>query len=81
MTQLAEAGFDNPVLRHAAVAGSARDGAPALGPPDLPGDWRLVRECEDESYQWPKRRDVVREDDHNMMLDHALIQSRRRYRA
>jgi hypothetical protein len=57
LTQLAEAGFDNPIIRHAAEAGSARDAAPVLGTLDLPGDWRLVREREDESYQWPKRRD------------------------
>jgi hypothetical protein len=57
LTQLAEAGFDNPIIRHAAEAGSARIAAPAHGKPDLPGDWRLVREREDESYQWPKRRD------------------------
>ena len=57
LTQLAEAGFDNPVISHAAEAGSGRITAPALGPSDLPGDWRLVREREGESYQWPKRRD------------------------
>jgi hypothetical protein len=57
LTQLAEAGFDNPVISHAAEAGSGRVTAPALGPSDLPGDWRLVREREGESYQWPKRRD------------------------
>jgi len=58
LTQLAEAGFENPVIRHAADAGSAPLAAPAHGmPSDLPGDWRLVREREAESYQWPKRRD------------------------
>jgi hypothetical protein len=58
LTQLAEAGFDNPIIRHAAEAGSAGNAASAPGTPsDLPGDWRLVREREDESYQWPKRRD------------------------
>ena len=57
LTQLAEAGFDNPVISHSAEAGSGRITAPALGPSDLPGDWRLVREREGESYQWPKRRD------------------------
>lgn len=58
LTQLAEAGFDNPIIKHAAEDASigatpARVDAPA----DLPGDWRVVREREDESYQWPKRRD------------------------
>jgi hypothetical protein len=57
LTQLAEAGFDNPIIGHAAEAGSPGNAAPARGTPDLPGDWRLVREREDESYQWPKRRD------------------------
>lgn len=58
LTQLAEAGFDNPIIRHAAGTGSAGNAAPTHGTPaDLPGDWRLVREREDESYQWPKRRD------------------------
>jgi hypothetical protein len=59
LTQLAEAGFDNPVIRHVAeadnVPGSA---APARARPvDLPTDWQLVREREAESYQWPKRTD------------------------
>jgi hypothetical protein len=58
LTQLAEAGFDNPIIRHAAEAASAGLAAPAHGTPaDLPGDWRVVRERENESYQWPKRRD------------------------
>jgi hypothetical protein len=57
LTQLAEAGFDNPIIRHAAETDSARKAAPAHGTSDLPGDWRLVREREDESYHWPKRRD------------------------
>jgi hypothetical protein len=59
LTQLAEAGFDDPLIRHIAGAGAA-DGAAAparRGPLDLPGGWRLVREREAESYQWPKRRD------------------------
>jgi len=57
LTQLAEAGFDNPLIEH--VAGDASAGAAAVRgtPADLPGDWRVVREREDESYQWPKRRD------------------------
>jgi hypothetical protein len=58
LTQLAEAGFDNPIIRHAAEVASAGAAAPARATPtDLPGDWRVVREREDESYQWPKRRD------------------------
>jgi hypothetical protein len=59
LTQLAEAGFDNPLIRHVADAGAAARAPAAIdrGPLDLPGDWRLVREREAESYQWPKRRD------------------------
>ena len=58
LTQLAEAGFDNPRIEHAAEAGSAGAAAPARdSPADLPGDWRVVREREDEAYHWPKRRD------------------------
>ena len=59
LTQLAEAGFDNPVIRHVADADTV-PGASApvrLGSADLPSDWRLVREREAESYQWPKRTD------------------------
>jgi hypothetical protein len=59
LTQLAEAGFDNPLIRHIADEGAA-DGPVARahrGPFDLPGAWRLVREREAESYQWPKGRD------------------------
>jgi hypothetical protein len=57
MTQLAEAGFENTVIRHSTQA------TPGTQPPtrpsavDLAADWRIVRELEGESYQWPKRRD------------------------
>jgi hypothetical protein len=58
LTQLAEAGFDNPIIKHAgADASTGATSARANAPADLPGDWRVVREREDESYQWPKRRD------------------------
>ena len=59
LTQLAEAGFDNPIIDHV-DGGDASDKAAALpraGPLDLPGDWRQVREREGESYRWPKGRD------------------------
>jgi hypothetical protein len=59
LTQLAEAGFDRPIIEpvgaHGAHVGAAA--APRGGPADLPGDWRVVREREAESYRWPKRRD------------------------
>jgi hypothetical protein len=59
LTQLSEAGFDNPVIRPAgADRGSAEAAVPARsGPADLPEDWRLVRERDGESYRWPKRLD------------------------
>jgi len=59
LTQLAEAGFDNPVIRHVTEADTV-PGTPAHvrpGPMDLPTDWRLIRKREAESYQWPKGRD------------------------
>ena len=54
LTQLAEAGFDNPIIRH--DASDARTENPSARA-DLPGDWKLVREREGESYRWPKRHD------------------------
>ena len=59
LTQLAQAGFDNPIIRarrrrwHRCRGGGAARGGPA----GSPEDWRLVREREGESYRWPKRRD------------------------
>ena len=60
LTQLAQAGFDNPVINHVGADGASDEaGAPArAGPLDLPEDWRVVREREGESYQWPKGRDL-----------------------
>jgi hypothetical protein len=59
LTRLAEAGFDNPTIKHVdddgvsdAAAGPARGGHL-----DLPEDWRLVRDREGESYRWPNGRD------------------------
>ena len=58
LTQLAEAGFDNPIIRHAASDAATSALASARGGSvELPGDWRLVREREGESYRWPKRHD------------------------
>jgi hypothetical protein len=59
LTQLSNAGFDNPIIRP--VRGD--DPSPTAvasaggGPADLPADWRLVRERKGESYRWPKGRD------------------------
>jgi len=62
LTRLAEAGFDNPSIKHVDADG-AFDAAAALarrGPLDLPEDWRLVQERERESYRWPNGRDRYR---------------------
>jgi hypothetical protein len=59
LTSLAEAGFDNPTIKHVG-AGGAPDRAAAsvrASPLDLTEDWRLVREREGESYRWPNGRD------------------------
>ncbi|HEX5857499.1 MAG TPA: hypothetical protein VFY91_05260 [Microbacterium sp.] len=60
LAQLSEAGFATPIIRHAGADGpSEESGAPArVVLPDLPDDWRLLREREGESYRWPKRRDA-----------------------
>ena len=59
LTRLSEAGFDNPVIRSRRRRWRRRQGGAAGSrrPPDLPEDWRLVRERDGESYRWPKRRD------------------------
>jgi hypothetical protein len=59
LTQLLQAGFDNPIITPVGADGaSAKAAARARGGPgDLPADWRLVREREGESYRWPKRHD------------------------
>jgi hypothetical protein len=59
LTQLAEAGFEGPIIKH--VGADAPAGTAALTArgdrADLPEDWRLVQEREGESYRWPKGRD------------------------
>jgi hypothetical protein len=60
LARLAEAGFARPIITYVG-AGGPSDGVAAAarpGPPDLPEEWRLVREREGESYRWPKRRDL-----------------------
>ena len=59
LTQLARAGFRNPIIKPVDADPAVDDeAAPARGPSaDLAEDWRLVREREDESYQWPEERD------------------------
>jgi hypothetical protein len=58
LIQLAQAGFHHPVVRPIDTDGAPGD-APAAQEwnADLAEDWRLVREREDESYQWPDKRE------------------------
>jgi hypothetical protein len=58
LSRLAEAGFDNPAIKHVEADGAPDRAAASRGRPlDLPEDWRLVREREGESYRWPDGRD------------------------
>jgi hypothetical protein len=59
LTHLAQAGFQNPIIKPVTGDRPARRGAaPARGrAADLPDDWSLVREREGQSYQWPHERD------------------------
>lgn len=60
LTSLAEAGFENPVIKPALTrSGSRKAAASSRGRKvDLPDDWALVRERKGESYQWPEERDL-----------------------
>jgi hypothetical protein len=58
--QLAEAGFESPIIKALSADGAAeRAGVRARRrtAADLPDDWRLVRKREEESYRWPNGRD------------------------
>jgi hypothetical protein len=60
LTQLSQAGFDSPVIKLVGAEGLS-DKAGALArrqAADLPGDWRMVRQREGESYRWPNGRDL-----------------------
>lgn len=60
LTQLSQAGFESPVIKLVG-SGGASDKADALArrqAADLPGDWRVVRQREGESYRWPSGRDL-----------------------
>ena len=59
LNHLAEAGFENPVIKPARTrTGSRKAAASARGrKADLPEDWSLVRARKGESYQWPEERD------------------------
>ena len=56
LTHLAEAGFENPLIKPARTrAGTRKSARPRTV--DLPEDWAVVRERTGESYQWPEERD------------------------
>jgi hypothetical protein len=59
LIQLAQAGFNNPTIKPVGADGvPGKAAAPAPGPKaDLAEGWRLVREREGESYQWPEERE------------------------
>jgi hypothetical protein len=59
LTQLSRAGFDSPLITSLGGDG-ASDTAGALArgrSPDLPDDWRVIRERDGEAYRWPSGRD------------------------
>jgi hypothetical protein len=59
LIQLAHAGFHTPIIRAVDADGVPGEGAAAARgrSADLAEDWSLVREREDESYQWPDKRE------------------------
>jgi hypothetical protein len=59
LIQLAHAGFPSPILKPVGADGAASAAAaPAHGSKvDLAEDWRVLREREGDSYQWPEERE------------------------
>jgi hypothetical protein len=57
LLQLAQAGFHSPIIKPVGADGAGDAAAPARPKADLAEDWRLVREREGESYQWPEERE------------------------
>lgn len=59
LTALAQAGFSNPIIKSVGfeAASGKVTAAARQRTADLAEDWRLVREREGESYQWPAGRD------------------------
>ena len=59
LIQLAQAGFHNPIIEPVGADGTSGRTAAAAAErtADLPEDWRLVREREGQSYQWPGQRE------------------------
>jgi hypothetical protein len=59
LLQLAQAGFHNPTIRPVDADGAPgeRVAAARARNTDLAEDWRLLREREGQSYQWPEERE------------------------
>ena len=59
LIQLAQAGFQNPIIKPVDADGAPGEkAAPAREPKaDLAEGWRLVQEREGQSYQWPDKRE------------------------
>jgi hypothetical protein len=58
LTHLAQAGFENPVIKPVGAHAASVKRGPGRGRTvDLPEDWSLVRERKGEAYQWPEGRD------------------------
>jgi hypothetical protein len=57
LLQLAQAGFHSPSIEPVGADGAGEASAPARPKADLADGWRLVREREGESYQWPDERE------------------------
>jgi hypothetical protein len=59
LTRLAQAGFDDTLIRPMAAAGASgeADALVSQAQGDLPDTWRVVQEREGESYRWPNDRD------------------------
>jgi hypothetical protein len=59
LIQLAQAGFHNPIIRpvEADAVPGEEAAAARVRNADLAENWRLVREREGQSYQWPEERE------------------------
>jgi len=59
LIQLGQAGFHNPIIKPVGADETSDEAAAPVGgrTADLPEDWRLVRERERQSYQWPNQRE------------------------
>jgi hypothetical protein len=59
LIQLGQAGFHNPIIEPVAADRTSDEAAAPAGgrTADLPDGWRLVREREGQSYQWPSARE------------------------